>query len=82
LPAALTTVAGPAAPVRVGKRAKVLTVVAKRSVKAAAGKRATLTLTLSKDALSALKHHATLTVVVTFNPDSGKAVSKRVKLRR
>jgi hypothetical protein len=71
-----------ASKVRVGKRAKVLTVVAKRTVKAASGQRVTLTLKLSTAARSALKHRASLTVVVTFKPDSGKTVTKRVKLRR
>jgi hypothetical protein len=71
-----------ASKVRVGKRSKVLTVVTKRAVETAAGKRATLTLKLTSAARNALKRHATLTVVVTFKPDSGKAVTKRVKLRR
>ena len=70
-----------ASKVRVGKRSKVLTVVAKRSVNVGSGRKSTLTLTLSRDARSALKHRASLTVVVTFKPSAGKAVTKRVRLR-
>jgi hypothetical protein len=71
-----------ASKVRVGKRSKVLTLIAKRRVKLAASKRTTLTLKLSSAARSVLEHHASLTVVATFIPSTGKTVSKRLRLHR
>lgn len=72
-----------AAKVRLGtRRSKVITIVVDRRYGVAAGKTATFTLPLSRDATIALRARRTLQVVVSLKPATGKTVTKRLTLSR
>ena len=71
-----------AAKLRLGRRLKVITVVADRRYTVAAGKSTTLTLALGRDAKLALRARKTLKLVVSLKPATGKTVTKRLTLSR
>lgn len=68
--------------VRVGSRSKVVTVAATRSYRVAAGRTATLSIPLSRDARTALRRTRRFSVRVTLTPTGRKAVRRTVKLTR
>jgi hypothetical protein len=68
--------------VRIGKRSRVITVVAQRSYSVAAGRRVTLRLPLSRDARSALRTRKRLKVRAELTPASGQTTRKTLTIRR
>jgi len=68
---------------RVGKRSKVVTIAPDTRYTVAAGKRKTLTLTLTREARSVLAKRRSLRVKITLRPGGvAKAVTRTVTLRR
>jgi hypothetical protein len=71
-----------ASKVRVGRRSRVITVVAARTYRVAPGRSTTVRLRLSRDARRALRTRARLKVRVELTPAAGKTTRKTVNLRR
>ena len=71
-----------AAKLKLGKRAKIVTLTRALRYTLAPGKRRTFTLSLSKDGRTALKRKRTVKARVTLTTSAGVTATRRLDLRR